>query len=687
MSSGPFNEANLIRRLAKSLRPVMFVVGSPLTSPVPPQTRGVPAVAGMIEMVRQRLALGDDFQVRGSPAECYEQAMTLWRANRGNPSPLIREAVLEARVERDPDNLRSQAIAGDRSTCEKLELQKESWFLSPGVEFLGKLIAGAPEQFSPVVLTSNFDPLIEVSIRSAGGHAITLALDHDVSPDLAKSPGQTQVIHFHGFWYGSQTLHTPQQLVQERPQVRDSIAAYLREYTCVVVAYGGWSDIFVDALSSALSNHSIEPDIIWACHSDSEPDHGRAGGVLKSLQKLSETQHSVTFYYGIDVHRLMSGLWEQLGRPRPRHLLKVPSPQDFVAAPRQPTSGVLLEEGARTSPHALETLWGVDRGLFLGLLGGLSEDDGFSSLAHTEGWLWEAASEHPNQPTWPIRWWIRLDPTRCPEGPQRIEDIWRCGLDSTDPRIRCLSTGSSPKQVVPGYFLEMPVVGKTFAQLQLLRLWVNTLNGFNRMPPASVVAHWTTIARDDLVAMSERLRSEMSIPVDGFWLQESGDAGPAQLRSVSITPDEEAVAIIRGWIAGQKKTPIPEDKRVLLSPEMRAVAAYAEGSIPEAEFIRSNGIRAFAQALRAGLDFPSAISHACNMPLSSDCWWLATHLRPTRQRLKQIVKLAAVHRAMWGLCSAEEWNAFASHVKAEITSSRQGRRFLPTILMEEKKSC
>jgi hypothetical protein len=44
------------------------------------------------------------------------------------------------------------------------------WLIAPGIEAVGKLLAQYQDRFGRSILTTNFDPLIEVSIRRAEGH-------------------------------------------------------------------------------------------------------------------------------------------------------------------------------------------------------------------------------------------------------------------------------------------------------------------------------------------------------------------------------------------------------------------------------------------------------------------------------------------------------------------------------------
>jgi LmbE family N-acetylglucosaminyl deacetylase len=120
-----------------------------------------------------------------------------------------------------------------------------------------------------VVLTSNFDPLITVSVHRAGGRAFTTALHSDGG--FAAIDGQgTLVVHFHGDWFRSDTLHTPAQLGQDRPRLAASLAQLLGSRTLVVLGYGGWDDIFTRSLVQVIRGELAAIDVLWTFYGDDE---------------------------------------------------------------------------------------------------------------------------------------------------------------------------------------------------------------------------------------------------------------------------------------------------------------------------------------------------------------------------------------------------------------------------------
>jgi hypothetical protein len=171
-----------------------------------------------------------------------------------------------------------------------------------------------PESFSAPILTSNFDPLIEVSIRKAGGHPTAIFLAADGQFANVISPSSTKVVHLHGFWRGSDTLHTPAQLMRHRPQLKGCLRSLLRETTLVVMAYGGWSDVFTQTLIEVIGEQTESLNVLWTFYSDSDDDIlSRNEPLLQKLEPLAGQR--VVFYKGVDCHVFLPRLREKLHKP------------------------------------------------------------------------------------------------------------------------------------------------------------------------------------------------------------------------------------------------------------------------------------------------------------------------------------------------------------------------------------
>jgi hypothetical protein len=108
------------------------------------------------------------------------------------------------------------------------------WQVPDGCLALGSILAAQKPPVSRLVLTTNFDPLLRIAIRRARGfsHTTFLALDGDLENHQGDG---THLVHVHGYWTGSDHLHTPEQLEHERPRLSASIARVLDQSSLLVL--------------------------------------------------------------------------------------------------------------------------------------------------------------------------------------------------------------------------------------------------------------------------------------------------------------------------------------------------------------------------------------------------------------------------------------------------------------------
>lgn len=240
--------SDLVDRLcnaAKKDRTVTFLVGSPLSLPDYEGGHGVPGVSGMIDLIRGELS-GTDAEIEfaqildGELANRYWKAFEFLHGRRGQEdvNRIVRTAVWQALdTKKWPSGLPMKLPhEADSATCKALENDFDAWILPEAVDIFGNLLVTCSDTFGGVVLTTNFDPLIEVSISKHGGRFYRTVLHDD--GNLGQTVGEgTHIIHIHGYWQGYDTLHTPQQLVHPRPQLRNSLARVVEESTLVVLGY------------------------------------------------------------------------------------------------------------------------------------------------------------------------------------------------------------------------------------------------------------------------------------------------------------------------------------------------------------------------------------------------------------------------------------------------------------------
>ena len=276
----------------------------------------------------------------------YQRAFEFLHGRRGQDiaNRIVRTAVWQALnatnwpeflPEASPHNI-------DFATCRALEREVDAWILPTAVDLLGKLLVTYSDTFGGAVLTTNFDPLIEVSVLKHGGRCYRTMLHDDGQLGQTVAEG-THIVHLHGYWYGSDTLHTPQQLVQPRPQLKRSLARVVEASTLVVIGYSGMDDVITRTLMELLADSESTPEIMWAFHE-------RDSGIIESSNKrvldvlqLGIGRGRVLLYKGIDCHCVFSEIYEQL---KPRYA----TASDITSGPSI-TTVVKEDRGVGTAPR------------------------------------------------------------------------------------------------------------------------------------------------------------------------------------------------------------------------------------------------------------------------------------------------------------------------------------------------
>lgn len=291
-----------------------FLFGSALTAPESPGSPGVLGVSGVVELVEEHYRCNyphalDKLREHLANAPNAYQAAFEHLAGRGNTddaNAIIRRAVLAAYQGADagPD-------PRDRTICERAEQNLEAWYLPSWLKAAGELLATSPAQFADVVLTTNFDPLIQVAIERSGGRARTSVLDQD--GNIAQNHGSgSHVIHLHGHWTATDTLHTQVQLSQPRPRLQESLQRLLEDKAVVVLGYGGWDDVFSKALSEVLGSYDGRIELLWAFYdSDEESIRSQNQELLERL-KRGQARNQVTLYRGVNLRMLLPQLRTRL---------------------------------------------------------------------------------------------------------------------------------------------------------------------------------------------------------------------------------------------------------------------------------------------------------------------------------------------------------------------------------------
>lgn len=323
-------EAELLAVLTAATRghgQVTFVLGSGVTAPVVPGVEGVLEIAdtyaagrndgGALEraLAQARDELGD----AGRPIDvyrAYRRVFTDWVSG-GAFDVIAQQAVLKAY--RAPDPMESPlATHGlgqrvERGVGEAVENDRFSWRLPIGVQALGYLLRRFPESFDYRVLTTNFDPLLEIAIRSAGGRAVSLPLDaRGRHGGLGGGDGTVRIFHLHGFWRptvhvrGPQLLHNPTPPADPDSALVTAIAELIHSGTVCVLGTSDWAGTVTAAVAAVRRTRSVR--VLWAAKAEGAEDAQR-----RAAQLSAATGADVRCFAGVDAERLLPAFAEQFG--------------------------------------------------------------------------------------------------------------------------------------------------------------------------------------------------------------------------------------------------------------------------------------------------------------------------------------------------------------------------------------
>lgn len=290
-------------------RPVAFLVGSPLSLK---NDVGVPGVNEILEFVRDEIRDRVPFALprfetalaSKTGGDAYQEAMKWLGKSAGQDAinDVIKTAVLKARK------------AGVGEPPEGTDGQPDEWDIPLGTASLGEMVAGGNERFLGPVLTTNFDPLISLAVRNAGGRSgrRVLTADGTLAGAAEDEPGICTIVHLHGFWRDSDTLHTQAQLTNPRVKLTKSLQRLLQRRTLIVAAYGGWDDVFTQALVELMNDEQAPLDVIW-CFYESDADKVKAKhGKLLAAVEPAIVMNRFRAFGGIDCHSIFGEILSTL---------------------------------------------------------------------------------------------------------------------------------------------------------------------------------------------------------------------------------------------------------------------------------------------------------------------------------------------------------------------------------------
>lgn len=300
-----------------SSRPLAFLVGSPLTAPSRQGDPGVPLTDGVVELIRESLNEADtlaafDREVPQGSAARYQSAFQFLIGRRGQDAAnrVIRKAVLCARL-RSAVSLDPSAMTSTQ--CEQLGRSLEGWSVPNAALQLAKLLQSTPNSFGHAVLTTNFDPLLEVALAQVEhpSYRTVLHLDGNLGQTVGSG---VHIVHLHGYWSGYDTLHTQQQLTQVRPQLKSSLVRLVDSSTIAVLGYGGWDDVLTRTLIDVLSDSTGTPEILWTFYGQEASQIEASSAHIISMLRPAISRGRAVLYKGIDLNEAFEAITVKLAK-------------------------------------------------------------------------------------------------------------------------------------------------------------------------------------------------------------------------------------------------------------------------------------------------------------------------------------------------------------------------------------
>lgn len=179
---------------------------------------------------------------------------------------------------------------------------ENEWHVSKCIDDLTKLICETNINVG-IILTTNFDEVIEYSLYRAGREPIIkdLVIDQPIGGTQGYLDKEI-VVHLHGVW-NRDTMHTKNQLTALRPKIESSIKQVLYESKLYVLGYAGWDDVFLQSLTSIVNDYDASYNIRWAFY---EPVPEKALADNRALfNSVSDAIANGRFqgYCGVDCHK------------------------------------------------------------------------------------------------------------------------------------------------------------------------------------------------------------------------------------------------------------------------------------------------------------------------------------------------------------------------------------------------
>ena len=106
---------------------------------------------------------------------------------------------------------------------------------------------------------------------------------------------------------------------------------------------------------------------------------------------------------------------------------------------------------------------------------GSAGDEVYQSLLRAERVLFNATGDDEQRQRLKTRWWIQVDFTVAPNGPQYLSEVWRAAAEASDPRVRYLSSEGLPETIIPGIYFRAEWRTLVPETVEVIRNWCQGL--------------------------------------------------------------------------------------------------------------------------------------------------------------------------------------------------------------------
>ena len=288
-------------------RPLVIVVGSGLSLDRAEQ-QGVADVPMIVKWIRDG---GVEFSAPPGQSEC-QAAMQALKTDQGARAviKMVRRGVLQAYTGYSDYVTPAQGAPSEeqREACRQLEQNLDDWELPRGVIGLATYLRWIVDNRKKrpggktgaiQVVTTNYDPLVEIACKRFGVDVAAHSISHDAQPQALAC--EVQVWHVHGSWWDA-TLHGAEALSRYRDALKQALQPRMNDALICILGFGCWQDLVLTSIASTFGLLDGKGEVLWSFF---EADGQQiTDNYQEPLERLMSTRAfgQVRLFRGVDPH-------------------------------------------------------------------------------------------------------------------------------------------------------------------------------------------------------------------------------------------------------------------------------------------------------------------------------------------------------------------------------------------------